>query len=80
MFLYKKDQIDPDLDYQIVDCGAGLLESYSLGRKTGSYQIGEIAIRNIRNKIAFLAEDQAQRLVQDYCSEAQRIRSFNLRA
>lgn len=66
-------EFDPDLDFQLIDCG-GLLEVYALGQKTGGFQIGEIAMRNIKAKIVDLTDYEAQQLVQSYCDTASRIR------
>ena len=74
MRIYKKTEIDPDLDYQLVDCGGGLLEIYTLGNRTASIAIGEIAIRNIKSRIEYLSENRALELVKSYCNTAVRVR------
>jgi hypothetical protein len=75
MVIYNKTEIDPNLDYQLLDCGAGLLEIYTLGKRTASFSIGEIAIRNIKSRIEYLSEDRALELVKSYCDTAARVRS-----
>ena len=62
MRVYQTHELDRTLDFQLVDCGGGLLETYALGLKTGSFVIGEIAIRNIAKKIEYLTDDRAQQL------------------
>ena len=74
-----KDTIDPTLEYQLINCGGGLLEIYSLGTKTGAYTIGEIAMRSIEGKIEFLSDDRAQQLVKSYCDNVIRIRTEPMR-
>jgi hypothetical protein len=74
-----KDSIDPTIEYQLINCGGGLLETYSLGTKTGAYPIGEIAMRSIEGKIEFLSDDRAQQLVQSYCDNVIRIRTEPMR-
>ena len=74
MLIYDKTEVDPDRDYQLVDCGGGLLEIYALGKRTGSFTIGEIAIRNIKTRIGYLSEDFALELVKSHCDTVASVR------
>ena len=80
MRVYQTHELDRTLDFQLVDCGGGLLETYALGLKTGSFVIGEIAIRNIAKKIEYLTDDRAQQLVQSYCQNAAQARAKNIKS
>ena len=79
MPIYHRDQVDPSLDHQLVDCGGGLLETFAVVEKTGSFQIGEIALRTIQAKIEYLSDDRVQQLVQSYCDDAALIRAEQIR-
>ncbi len=57
MHVDRVGEFDPNLDFQLIDCGGGLLEVYALGQKTGEFQIGEIAMRNIKATIVDLPDD-----------------------
>ncbi len=39
MHIDRGGEFDPNLDFQLIDCGGGLLEVYTLGRKQGEFQI-----------------------------------------
>ncbi len=75
MHVDRVGEFDPNLDFQLIDCGGGLLEVYTLGQKTGESQIGEIAMRNIKATIVDLPDDQGQQLVQSCCDTASRMRT-----
>jgi hypothetical protein len=79
MRVYQKHELDRTLDFQLIDCGGGLLETYALGERTGSFIIGEIAIKNIASKIEYLTDDRAQQLVQSYCQNAARVRAEKIK-
>jgi hypothetical protein len=79
MRVYQEHELDTTLDFQLVDCGGGLLQVYALGEKTGSFVIGEVAIKNIANKIEYLTDDRAQRLVQKYCQNATQARAEQIK-
>lgn len=78
MHLYDTGELDLLMDYQLIDAGGGLLETYALGKKTGSFQIGEIAMRNIKSRIDFLNDFEVQKLIQGYCDMAHRLQTKDI--
>jgi hypothetical protein len=70
-----KDKLDRSRDFQLLNCGEGVLETCALGRKTGSYQLGEVVIRNIQKLLTELNDHGAQLLIQSYCDNAGRMLS-----
>ena len=54
MYVYEPNEVDPSLDYQLVDAHNGLLELYTLGEKTATLGLGELIIRQLKSAIASL--------------------------
>lgn len=75
MRIFRKQYLDPSLDFQLIDCGDGRLAVYTLGRNTDTLALGEVAIRKIEHEIADMNDSQAQVLIQRYYEEAMRLRA-----
>jgi hypothetical protein len=74
MRIFDQHSIDRSLDYQLIDCGNGILEIYALGLKKYSLPLGEPAIRKLEKQIVAMNDYQAQELVQTCYDNSLRLR------
>jgi|SRR5208283_3503834 len=76
MKLFVKDDLDPALSFQLVHCGRGRVQIYRFGSLSGSYNVGEVALKQIVRDLNRLSDDHAQQVVRHYCENAARMRTL----
>jgi|SRR5208283_3112531 len=76
MKLFAKDDLDPTLGFQLVHCGRGRVWICIFGSLSGSYNVGEVALKQIARELNRLSDDHAQQIVRHYCENAARIHAL----
>ena len=74
MHISNQHSVDRSLDYQLIDCGNGILDIYALGLKKYSLPLGEPVIRKLAKEIEAMNDLQAQELIQIHYGNSLRLR------